>query len=218
MRRILGRPWVLGPVLAGLAILAIVASAFARSGDNVALPTPIGDDFSFAELLAVPSGAPPSASPSATPVVSVGSVGSSAKKKSGGASAPAAASGPSGPVSCPSGQVVGELTDFSTSYAGETSRGETEWTVRAKGTVLNRTSRPVQNIDVEVTVHTDDAEADSGSDTVTGWVGTGSSANWTVVFDYKSPHEPKKKNSSLAVTGWSWGDEFKLCPTQGSTG
>jgi hypothetical protein len=216
MRRFVGRPWLLGSLLAAFALLAILASAFARSGKDVALPTPVGD-FSFSELLTIPPGVSPAPSPSATPVVSVGSAGSSSSKKPAGAGSAGSARS-SGRVSCPSGHVIGELADVTVIDAGVTRRGEQEWTIKARGSVLNKTSRPVQNIGVEVTVHTDDAEADSGSETITGWIGTGSSANWTISFTYQSPHEPKEKDASLAVTGWSWGDGFGLCPTQGQTG
>lgn len=216
MRRIFGRPWLLGVMLACFAILAIVASAVARSGKTMALPTPISD-FSFTELLTVPPGIGPSPSPSATPVVSVASIGSSSARKSSSGKKPAPAAQTSGRVNCPSGHVIGEMTDFTVNYAGLNNQDEKEWTITAKGTVLNQTSRPVRNVDVEVTVHTDDAETESGSTSVAGWIGTGSSANWTVQFDYVSPHEPDDKDSSFAVNGWSWGDEFAQCPTQGMT-
>jgi hypothetical protein len=121
-------------------------------------------------------------------------------------------------VSCPSGTVTGEVTEFSASRDGRNRDGVTQWTVSLKGAVTNRTARPVRDVRVRVGLSVDNGEPADESVIVGGWIGTGSSANWTVVFDeYATESKPDEDDVSWAVTGWSWGEGYGLCPTRGSS-
>ena len=121
-------------------------------------------------------------------------------------------------MNCPSGTISAEMTDFDATKTGQTEEGIDVWTATAKGTVINRTSRPVRDIDVEATLQTDNADSDSDGSVISGWVGTGSQASWTAEFRrYESNEKPSKNDVSVAVTGWSWGDGYEQCPKQGSS-
>lgn len=210
-------------MIAAFSLLAVLASTCAGGTTTAAAPTPIADSeaFSFEELYkAKVASASPSPSPSLVPIGGDDSTGGGSGSSKRRASAPSSggSGGPTGPVSCPSGTITGELSEFSASKTGTNDDGVTEWRVTAKGIVTNRTSQPVQNIHVDATLHADNADADSDGAFISKWVGTGSTANWTATFDdYAAKKEPKDEDLHFAVTSWSWGDGYSKCPTNGSS-
>lgn len=183
--------------------------------DAVATPIAAGTDFSFEDLASAMPSDSPSPSPSTSPTTGVGSASSSNRRS--GAAAKAAPKSSGGRVTCPSGHVTGDLTGFDVSESNDRTPspdGTREWIVRASGMVHNGTSRPVRDIRVEVSVRVDNAEEDSDTVIMRNWVGAGSSANWSFEFDYDSEDEPKERNATLFIDGWSWGDsQFDHCGT-----
>ncbi len=167
----------------------------------------------------------PSAGPSASPSASPTSTGShsngSSSNGSGPSSVGAAAAKPvSGPANCPSGRVTGEYEEFTVAKVADADPDEgeqTKWRVQATGFVVNETARAVRDIRVNVTLHTDSAEADGEGMTIGKWVGRGTTAAWRVVFDeYESKNEPDEDDVHFSVSGWSWGEpSLTQCPTPG---
>ncbi|HYZ91034.1 MAG TPA: hypothetical protein VFA34_01415 [Actinomycetota bacterium] len=217
MRRLCcGRPFP--AVLLVAVAFASVLSACVRSPNSSAVSTPLpeGDDFAFSEILTfAPSSPSPSPSPTLVPV----GVGGGSSTSGGGSSAPAAQPTPtSGRVTCPSGTVTATINDFSTSDEGKDRKGNQQWTVRVRGSALNKTSRAIRDIRITVTIHANNAQSESETATIGKWVGQGSTADWGTEFDYESEDEPDEDQARVVVSGWSWGDGYAQCPTHGSTG
>ncbi|MGH2758149.1 MAG: hypothetical protein ACRDKJ_01145 [Actinomycetota bacterium] len=116
--------------------------------------------------------------------------------------------------------MTGEYIDFTVSKVADADPDEeeqTKWRVQATGDVRNETARAVRDIRVNVTLHTDSAEAASEGMTISKWVGRSTTAAWRVVFDeYESRNEPDEDDVSFSVSGWSWGEaSLAQCPTPG---
>lgn len=184
--------------------MAASACGGGRDIESVATPIAAGSDFSFEDLLTTEPSTSPSAAPSAAPAArsaSTSGTGSKATAKPAPTSA--------GRVACPSGKVTGEIASFDASEDNRRAPnpdGTRRWSVRASGLVHNQTSRPVRDIRVEIEVRVDNADDDSDTVVLGQWVGSGSSTNWSAEFGYDSEDEPKKKNATLFIDGWSWGD------------
>jgi len=202
--------------LAGFVLVAFAVTTCGTDGrvDAVATPIAAGTDLLIEDLASLEPSDAPSPSPSVSPAAA-GSASTSTRPST--AAAQPAPKAPGGRVTCPSGRVTGELAGFSASESNDRTPspdGTQEWVVRVSGLVHNATSRAVRDIRVEISVRVDNAEEESETIILRHWVGAGSSANWSAEFDYDSEDEPKKRNATLFIDGWSWGDsQFDHCGT-----
>lgn len=209
----------IGASFAALLAVALLARSCSDTTPQAAAPAAAGDVSFEPPAPAAARTEPASPSPVVSPVPGTATDQNTSTSPSKRSTTPRTgpAAQPSGPVTCPPGTVSAAMTDFSVAEddpgATPDDNGEVEWRAVVRGTVVNKTAKPVRDVHVAVSVYSTNGHADTSTAVISSWLSPGSSTTWTTHHRLDSSDEPNDKDTRVRAASWSWGDAYAKCPT-----